>query len=58
MHALTADSFPQCKIGPLVLNLFQTRDTITVLYQFITLTQFLFSIQDYFLIQYVKTVNV
>ena len=31
-HALTANSFPQCKIGRLVLNLFQTRDTITVLY--------------------------
>jgi len=35
---------------PIVLNLFQTRDTITVLYQFITLTQFLFSIHEYFLI--------
>jgi len=41
--ALRANSFP-------VLNLFQTRGTITVLYQFITLTQFFFSIHEYFLI--------
>jgi len=40
----------QRKIGRLVLNLFQTRDTITVLHQFTTLTQFLFNIHEYFLI--------
>ena len=49
-HALTAISFPKCKIGRLVLNLFQTRDSIIVLCQFVTLTQFLFIIHEYFLI--------
>jgi len=50
-HAcIDSDFFSKCKIGRLVLNLFQTRDSIIVLCQFVTLTQFLFSIHEYVLI--------
>ena len=53
---LAANYFPQCMIGRLVLNLLKTRDTITVLHQFTTLTHLLSSLHEHF--KYGKTVNV
>jgi len=40
MHTLTTNSFPQCMIARLVINLLKCRDTITVVHQSITYDAF------------------